>query len=197
MPPQQTAGVKRPADMDAETARRMLANPAAAAAARMAAGQQPGQPERKSARPPLPPPHVLEALVPDSPAFAELVRMEAKLDWTLLRKKAEINDALGRSTRIKRTLRVFLSNTAHDQAWQKENGEGEAKVDGSNEGEKKEDGVDVNTGKGVAGWVMRIEGRMLDVSLVEAKELTADGKQPPRQAEAQALVLPALPGRRV
>ncbi|MDA4806457.1 hypothetical protein NY486_11230, partial [Enterobacter hormaechei] len=67
---------------------------------------------------PLPPPHVLQALVPDSPAFTELMKIEQKLDWTLLRKKAEINDALGRSTRIKRTLRVFLSNTVHDQPWQ-------------------------------------------------------------------------------
>lgn len=176
MPPQQTAGVKRPAEVDAETARRMLANPAAAAAARMAAaGHAPhaaGASERKQARPPLPPPHVLEALVSDSPAFSELVRMEAKLDWTLLRKKAEINDALGRSTRIKRTLRVFLSNTAHDQAWQREEKEGENKgedasmADGEKkdgESEEKKD-VDVNTGKGVAGWVLRIEGRMLDVS---------------------------------
>ncbi|BEI84199.1 hypothetical protein CcaverHIS002_0408030 [Cutaneotrichosporon cavernicola] len=135
----QTAGIKRPAEMDTEATRRMIANPAMAAAARMAAGQ-----ERKP-RAPLPPPHVLEALVPDSPAFTELVRMEAKLDWTLLRKKAEINDALGRSSRIKRALRVFVSNTAHDQAWQ--------------EGGKE---VDTDSGAGVAGWVLRIEGRMLD-----------------------------------
>ncbi|TXT12853.1 hypothetical protein VHUM_01254 [Vanrija humicola] len=76
------------------------------------------------------------------------MKIEQKLDWTLLRKKAEINDALGRSTRIKRTLRVFLSNTVHDQPWQL------AKKDASD--------VDVNTGKGVAGWVLRIEGRLLD-----------------------------------
>lgn len=152
---------------------------------------------------------MLQALVPDSPAFTELMKIEQKLDWTLLRKKAEINDALGRSTRIKRTLRVFLSNTVHDQPWQlakkdaggennpavpatappaegekaadgdvtmaegevKKEGEGEAAKEATTE-EKKEDEadaavpptVDVNTGKGVAGWVLRIEGRLLDVS---------------------------------
>lgn len=135
--------------------------------------------------------------MPDSPAFTELMKIEQKLDWTLLRKKAEINDALGRSTRVKRTLRVFLSNTVHDQPWQTgssgekdgdvkmgeekkaedESKEGENKEGG--EGEKKEGeenkaegsstggappGVDVKTGKGVAGWVLRIEGRLLDVS---------------------------------
>ena len=55
---------------------------------------------RKHHRPPLPPPHVLATLVPDSPAFAELIKIEQKLDWTLLRKKAEINDALGKPTRV-------------------------------------------------------------------------------------------------
>lgn len=130
----------------------------------------------KHSRPPLPPPHILEKLVPDSPAFSELVKIEQKLDWTLLRKKAEINDALGRSTRIKRTLRVFISNTVHDQAWQtgekgedgevlKEKKAEEPKAeDAEGNGEETKDGVDINTGKGVAGWVLRIEGRLLDVS---------------------------------
>lgn len=57
-------------------------------------------PYSKYHRPPLPPPHILATLVPDSPAFAELKKIEQKLDWTLLRKKAEINDALGRPTRV-------------------------------------------------------------------------------------------------
>lgn len=130
------------------------------------------------------------------------MKIEQKLDWTLLRKKAEINDALGRSTRVKRTLRVFLSNTVHDQPWQtgSENNEkdcdvrmgeekkpgdekkdvGEAKEGEGGEAASKEGegenggegsstsgvppGVDVLTGKGVAGWTLRIEGRLLDVS---------------------------------
>jgi SWI/SNF-related matrix-associated actin-dependent regulator of chromatin subfamily D len=55
---------------------------------------------RKYAKPPLPPPHVLQTLVPDSPAFVDLIKAEQKLDWTLLRKKAEINDTLGRPVRV-------------------------------------------------------------------------------------------------
>lgn len=60
-------------------------------------------------------------------------------------------------------IRVFVSNTAHDQAWQKEasaaasNSTGAA-VPGT-------DGVDMDSGSGIAGWVLRIEGRLLDVSI--------------------------------
>lgn len=60
--------------------------------------------DSKQYRPPLPPPHVLATLVPDSPAFAELMKIETRLDWTLLRKKAEINDALGRPVRVRAIL---------------------------------------------------------------------------------------------
>lgn len=55
---------------------------------------------RKQQRVPLPPPHVLASLVPDSPAFIDLLKVEEKLDWTLVRKKAEINDALGKPIRV-------------------------------------------------------------------------------------------------
>jgi SWI/SNF-related matrix-associated actin-dependent regulator of chromatin subfamily D len=58
---------------------------------------------RKYARPPLPPSHILQNLVPDSPAFVDLIKVEQKLDWTLLRKKAEINDTLGRPVRVSLT----------------------------------------------------------------------------------------------
>nr|XP_018260323.1 uncharacterized protein I303_07241 [Kwoniella dejecticola CBS 10117]OBR82481.1 hypothetical protein I303_07241 [Kwoniella dejecticola CBS 10117] len=126
----------------------------------------------KHPRPPLPPPHVLQALVPDSPAFTELIKLEQKLDWTILRKKAEINDTFGKPTRVKRTLRVYISNTAHDQPWQKSESQAEANAasapnaesaeNANSSEEKNETGVDVNTGKGIAGWVMKIEGRLLD-----------------------------------
>ena len=136
----------------------------------------------KHPRPPLPPPHVLKTLVPDSAAFDELLKVESKLDWTLMRKKAELNDALGRPVKVKRALRVFISNTAHDQAWQKEKDAQAAaeaagqKADGDvamgEGGEVKPPSgaptsavdplVDVNTGKGVPGWNLRIEGRLLD-----------------------------------
>lgn len=76
---------------------------------------------------------------------------------------------------MKRTLRVFLSNTAHDQEWQKEHDQKETGEDGqpstSTAGEVKaepsEAKVDVDNGKGIPGWVLRVEGRLVDVSLVD------------------------------
>jgi hypothetical protein len=35
--------------------------------------------------------------------FEDLLKMEQKLDWTILRKKAEVNDAIGKPTRVSYT----------------------------------------------------------------------------------------------
>jgi SWI/SNF-related matrix-associated actin-dependent regulator of chromatin subfamily D len=51
-------------------------------------------------RPPMPPPHVLASLVPESAMFEDLLKMEQKLDWTILRKKAEVTDAIGKPVRV-------------------------------------------------------------------------------------------------
>jgi SWI/SNF-related matrix-associated actin-dependent regulator of chromatin subfamily D len=48
----------------------------------------------------MPPPHVLASLVPESAMFEDLLKMEQKLDWTILRKKAEVTDALGKPIRV-------------------------------------------------------------------------------------------------
>lgn len=114
---------------------------------------EPEQAEVKKQRPPMPPPHLLASLVPESAMFEDLLKMEQKLDWTILRKKAEVNDAIGKPTRIKRTMRVYLSNTAYNQAWQKEEDIAAGKEPMS---------VNVETGDGIPGWDLKIEGRLLD-----------------------------------
>ena len=50
----------------------------------------------------LPPPHLLADLVSpeDKDALNDLLNLERKLDWTMLRKKAELNDALGRPVKV-------------------------------------------------------------------------------------------------
>ncbi|KAJ9098493.1 hypothetical protein QFC19_006361 [Naganishia cerealis] len=111
------------------------------------------QVEVKKQRPPMPPPHLLASLVPESAMFEDLLKMEQKLDWTILRKKAEVNDAIGKPIRIKRTLRVYLSNTAYNQEWQKEEDITAGKEPMS---------VNVETGDGIPGWDLKIEGRLLD-----------------------------------
>lgn len=88
-----------------------------------------------------------------------------------MRKKAEVQDALGRtaSVRIKfisflamsnnysvqatRTLRLFLSHTSSGQAWQSESpASGTA------------DPPNFETGQGIPAWQLKIEGRLLEVS---------------------------------
>jgi hypothetical protein len=57
--------------------------------------------ERKP-RPPMPAPYLLASLVPESKMFKDLLEMEHKLDWTMLRKRAEVNDALGRVVKVRK-----------------------------------------------------------------------------------------------
>lgn len=62
-----------------------------------------------------------------------------------------------------------MSNTAHDQTWQKEHDLKEkaaaAEAQEAETGVKAEEKpVDINQGKGIPGWVLRVEGRLIDVS---------------------------------
>jgi SWI/SNF-related matrix-associated actin-dependent regulator of chromatin subfamily D len=103
--------------------------------------------------------------------YQDLLEMEKKLDWTIMRKKAEVQDALGRtasvsanylppwacqtghSSQATRTLRLFLSHTVSGQTWQSETAaSGTA------------DPPNFETGQGVPAWQLKIEGRLLEVS---------------------------------
>lgn len=53
-----------------------------------------------------------------------------------------------------RTLRIFLSHTVSDQAWQ-------------NAGQAASDAPNFETGQGIPSWTFKIEGRLLDVRLSE------------------------------
>lgn len=64
-------------------------------------------------RPPMPPPHVLASLVPESAMFEDLLKMEQKLDWTILRKKAEVTDAIGKPIRVSLAEHRFLVVLVH------------------------------------------------------------------------------------
>jgi SWI/SNF-related matrix-associated actin-dependent regulator of chromatin subfamily D len=48
--------------------------------------------------------------------FEDLIKMEQKLDWTMLRKKAEVNDALGKPVRVSRSRFRWTFVTATDVA---------------------------------------------------------------------------------
>lgn len=81
-------------------------------------------------------------LVPESQAYMDLLAFERKLDATIMRKRLDIQEALKRPMKLKRKLRIFISNTFYP----------------AREADAQEDGV----GSGVASWELRVEGRLLD-----------------------------------
>jgi len=110
------------------------------------------------------PPSVLSdpQLLVDSRMYQDLLDTEKKLDWTIMRKKAEVQDALGRTASTTRTLRLFLSHTASGQAWQSE-----ASASGA------ADPPNFETGQGIPAWQLKIEGRLLEPPNQRAKDRTS------------------------
>ncbi|KIM55127.1 hypothetical protein SCLCIDRAFT_30560 [Scleroderma citrinum Foug A] len=98
-------------------------------------------------------PHAL-AQVPEfaqeSKMYQSLLEMERKLDWTMTRKKVEVQDTLARNPTTTRTLRVFLSHMLSGQPWQL----GEGNADGET--------VNFETGQGIPAWSFKVEGRLLE-----------------------------------
>ncbi|RUS30536.1 hypothetical protein BC938DRAFT_479279 [Jimgerdemannia flammicorona] len=92
----------------------------------------------------------IETFVPESRLYNELVEFEKRLDATIMRKRLDIQEAMGKPVKTKRTLRVFLSNMASDQPSQLQS-------------DADEDNVDLGSG-GAPSWTLKIEGRLLDVS---------------------------------
>ncbi|KAF8809814.1 SWI/SNF complex 60 kDa subunit [Phlegmacium glaucopus] len=98
----------------------------------------------------------------DSQMYQDLLEMERKLDWTMMRKRVEVQDALGRTPSTTRTLRIFLSHTVSGQPWQ-------------NAGEI-QPAVNFETGEGIPAWAFKIEGRLLEVPNQRHRD-----KNPPRK----------------
>ncbi|KAG2137476.1 BAR-domain-containing protein [Suillus clintonianus] len=98
----------------------------------------------------------------DSQMYQSLLEMEKKLDWTMNRKKVEVQDALARNPTTARTLRLFLSHTVSGQTWQ--NGEAGA------------EGVNFETGQGIPAWSLKVEGRLLELPNQRARD-----RVPPRK----------------
>ena len=56
-------------------------------------------------------PQKVRDLVPESQAYMDLLAFERKLDFTITRKRLDIQEALKRPMKQKRKLRIFISNT--------------------------------------------------------------------------------------
>ncbi|KAF8712550.1 hypothetical protein AX14_013008 [Amanita brunnescens Koide BX004] len=85
----------------------------------------------------------------DSKMYQDLLEMERKLDWNMMRKKVEVQDALSRAPTTARTLRIFLSHTVSGQLWQS----GSDVVPQAN----------FETGEGIPAWSFKVEGRLLEL----------------------------------
>ncbi len=85
-------------------------------------------------------PQKVRDLVPESQAYMDLLAFERKLDFTIMRKRLDIQEALKRPMKQKRKLRIFISNTFYA---------------GKPEGDGTED-------PSVPSWELRVEGRLLE-----------------------------------
>lgn len=84
-------------------------------------------------------PEAVRDAFPDSQAYMDLLAFERKLDSTIMRKRLDIQEALKRPVKVKRKLRIYISNVFTP-----------AKTDDSmNEITK-------------ACWELKVEGRLLD-----------------------------------
>lgn len=90
-------------------------------------------------------PAKIEAFVPECKLYSELTEFEKKLDGTIMRKRLDIQEALGKPTKIRTTLRVFVSNTSSNQQ----------------QGMNDDGTFDMNSGNAPS-WTLKIDGKLLD-----------------------------------
>ncbi|TPX32072.1 hypothetical protein SmJEL517_g04788 [Synchytrium microbalum] len=91
----------------------------------------------------------VESYVPESRLFSQLQDFERQLDATIVRRKVELLDNPAKLSKVTRTLRIFVSNTAGSQ-YIPTNDAGEALFD-------------ADTAKS-PNWTLKVEGRLLDVA---------------------------------
>ncbi|KAF9083698.1 SWI SNF, matrix associated, actin dependent regulator of chromatin, sub d, member 1 [Mortierella sp. AD031] len=87
----------------------------------------------------------IEAIVPESKLYTELLEFEKKLDATIMRKRLDLQETLNKPVKTKRTLRIFISNLSHDQETP----------------ESDEDEPRLDSGP-TPSWTLKVEGRLVD-----------------------------------
>ena len=90
-------------------------------------------------------PQKVRDLVPESQAYMDLLAFERKLDFTITRKRLDIQEAMKRPMKQKRKLRIFITNTFKSAM----NGAMENGGEPANPSE-------------VPSWELRVEGKLLD-----------------------------------
>ncbi|RMZ88082.1 hypothetical protein DV736_g4690, partial [Chaetothyriales sp. CBS 134916] len=79
--------------------------------------------------------------------YKDLREVERKMDYAMMRKKLNIQDSYNRNGKRQKTMRIWISNTAENQPWQR--------------GPLDENTFDFNTGADST-WKVRLEGKILD-----------------------------------
>ncbi|KAJ2608244.1 SWI/SNF and RSC complex subunit Ssr3, partial [Coemansia sp. RSA 1694] len=103
-------------------------------------------------------PPKIEAYIPESRLFMQLQALERKLDSKIVRKRLEVQEALGKPVYKKRILRIFVSNLAANQ-------QSAAAVAAAattmydTDAETREAKLDAGE---APSWTLRVEGRLVD-----------------------------------
>ncbi|RMD44427.1 hypothetical protein DV735_g711, partial [Chaetothyriales sp. CBS 134920] len=97
--------------------------------------------------------------------YKDLREVERKLDYAMMRKKLDIQDSFSRNGKRQKTMRIWISNTAENQPWQR--------------GPLDENTFDFNTGADST-WKVRLEGKILD-----EPEDELDGSEAPDQGKKE------------
>ncbi|KAG0056863.1 SWI SNF, matrix associated, actin dependent regulator of chromatin, sub d, member 1 [Gryganskiella cystojenkinii] len=87
----------------------------------------------------------IEAVVPESKLYTELLDFEKKLDATIMRKRLDLQETLNKPVKTKRTLRIFISNLSHDQETPESDDEEPTLESGP-----------------TPSWTLKVEGRLVD-----------------------------------
>ncbi|KAJ2548426.1 SWI/SNF and RSC complex subunit Ssr3 [Coemansia sp. RSA 1933] len=100
-------------------------------------------------------PPKIENYIPESRLFMQLQSLERKLDAKIVRKRLEVQEALGKPVYKKRILRIFVSNLAANQT-------GVAGGNDDTDAEGKGPGAKLASAEPPS-WTLRIEGRLVDL----------------------------------
>ncbi|ORX48588.1 hypothetical protein DM01DRAFT_1338648 [Hesseltinella vesiculosa] len=84
-------------------------------------------------------PPKIESFIPESTLYTELSEFEKKLDATIMRKRLDVQEAIGKPFKVDRTLRIFISNTSDEQSHNRTEGSSNP-----------------------PSWTLKIDGRLLD-----------------------------------
>ncbi|EGF98764.1 uncharacterized protein MELLADRAFT_40651, partial [Melampsora larici-populina 98AG31] len=98
-----------------------------------------------------------------SDQFNKLQSIEEKIDWTISRKRLELEDSLKKTLAVKRRMRIKVWNTVDGQSWQKGLGD----LENKKEELEKEPETEINmlsNIEAVPKWTLHIEGMLLEVT---------------------------------